>query len=90
MVVVDADGRAVGRLTVHIPLGSLGTKARLRALIDDRLLQGEAGRAVAKELKVSERAVFRARARLVAAGKLRRGLSGQRVRPGPAKPEPTP
>lgn len=72
LAVDDAEGRVIGYPAIVIPLGvrSLVQRAKLDA--ECRLLAGGAVRMVAAQVGVSERTVWRLRARLVATGQLSR------------------
>lgn len=72
MRVSDAEGRYIGRLRVLVPLGANSTKAKVIKSTKELLLQGEPVRVIAIRLGISERTVFKRRAALVAAGKLKR------------------
>lgn len=77
LAVDDADGRVISYPPIVIPLGAraLCKKAMLSA--ECRLLAGGAVRTVARQVGVSERTVWRLRARLVAEGLLTRAPASE-------------
>lgn len=70
--VLNADNQLISYPRTIIPLGFAGLLARTLADVDRRLMEGQSARKIAVQIGISERTIWRRRARLVEEGKLER------------------